>query len=288
MIKPIFIKYHYLRLQVMLCLLLSLIFMTTDAYTDKIKPFRNYANQAFDLVYNLAGKTVHYALWLYQDVVRYQAMNQNLRQQLLALQAQINQVDDIRAENDYLQRLLAMNHVPYDQKPQSFQVARVISVADDPFTHEVMIDKGSRHGIKPGFTLMDAYGIAGQVIEVHTTTSRVLLISDERHAIPVRINRNYLNLIAEGISDFHRIMINQLPENTDIKMGDVLVSSGLGNRFPRGYQVAEVVYIASLKDQGFVQVIAKPLARLHQLAYLLVIPTEKRQSAESNIAPDTE
>ena len=263
-------------MQAAILLGLALVLLVADAYTKRLQPFRSHVSQSFDLMYGLVGKTVHYMGWLYHDALHYRASNQRLRQQVLALRTALNRVDDVRTKNRSLAVLCgvpAETFLPAEH--HDVQIAQVISITSDPFMHEIMINKGSAHGVLPGFTLADAYGVVGQVTEVRTATSRVLLISDARHAIPVRVHRNHLNLVLEGASDFNNMMINLLPNTTDIKMGDLLLSSGMGNRFPSGNKVAEVVRIESLQDQGMINVVARPFAQLDRLGYLLLIPGEQ-------------
>ena len=246
--------------------------LATDSYTDKLQPARNYANQLLTPIYELANNIVYYPARLYADVLYYHEINEQLNREAMELRARLNAVDSILVENTYLRKLLDINQAR-QQKP--FIIVEVTGTAADIFTHEVIINKGYRDGVTQGSSLMDAYGIVGQVIETHPTTSRVLLISDERHAIPVRVNRNNLNLILKGISNFNKMVIHNLPDTMDIKTGDLLTSSGMGNRFPPGYKVAEVVAVEKLEDQGLINLIAKPFARLDRLGYLLLVPSAK-------------
>ena len=243
--------------------------LATDSYTDKLQPARNHANQLLTPIYELANKIAYYPARLYADVLHYHEINQQLNQEVMELRAKLNAIDSILVENTYLRKLLDINQA---RQTKPFTIVEVTGTAADIFAHEVIINKGYRQGVTQGSSLMDAYGIVGQVIEVHPTISRVLLISDERHAIPVRVNRNNLNLILKGISNFNKMVIRNLPDTTDIRTGDLLTSSGMGNRFPSGYKVAEVVAIEKLEDQGLINLIAKPFAQLDRLGYLLLVP----------------
>ena len=122
------------------------------------------------------------------------------------------------------------------------------------FRHRVIINKGTRDGAFKGQPLLDATGIFGQITRAGTFSSEAILITDSEHAIPVQVNRNGLRTIALGTGDLdlRRLSLPFLPTNADIKVGDLLVSSGLGGVFPPGYPVATVTKVdkGSRADAG--------------------------------------
>jgi rod shape-determining protein MreC len=119
-------------------------------------------------------------------------------------------------------------------------------------------------------------GVIGQVLHVGSTTSRVLLITDSSHGIPVRVLRNDLRAIASGSGELDKLELRNLPRNTDVQVGDLLVTSGLGGRFPEGYPVATVTRSDYVEGKPFAQVEAKPLVALDRLRYLLLLWTDKK------------
>ena len=114
----------------------------------------------------------------------------------------------------------------------------MVSVRNPGPRHFVVLDKGKRDGVYVGQPVLDADGLMGQVIEVGSTSSRVLLVTDITHAVPVRVIRNGVRAIVEGSGKQNQLNLRQVSFTTDIKVGDVLVTSGLGGRFPEGYPVA--------------------------------------------------
>jgi rod shape-determining protein MreD len=119
-------------------------------------------------------------------------------------------------------------------------------------------------------------GVIGQVLHVGSTTSRVLLITDSSHGIPVRVLRNDLRAIASGSGELDKLELRNLPRNTDVQVGDLLVTSGLGGRFPEGYPVATVTRSDYVEGKPFAQIEAKPLVALDRLRYLLLLWTDKK------------
>jgi rod shape-determining protein MreC len=119
----------------------------------------------------------------------------------------------------------------------------------------------------------------GQVVHVAPFTSTAMLITDPSHAIPVTVNRNGLRAIAMGTGSFDRLDIPNLPLNADIQQGDLLVTSGLGGRFPAGYPVATVEKVERNPGQPFAEISAHPTARLEQSREVLLVWTAPSPAA---------
>ncbi|MEE4465860.1 rod shape-determining protein MreC, partial [Azotobacter chroococcum] len=133
----------------------------------------------------------------------------------------------------------------------------------------ILIDKGERDGVFLGQPVLDARGLMGQVVEVMPYTARVLLLTDTTHSIPVQVNRNGLRAIAVGTGNPERLELRHVADTADIKEGDLLVSSGMGQRFPAGYPVAVVSEVIHDSGQPFAIVRAVPTAALNRTRYML-------------------
>ncbi len=118
--------------------------------------------------------------------------------------------------------------------------------------------------------------LMGQVVEVSEATSRALLVTDSTHSIPVQVNRNGVRAIAEGTGSLGRLEIHHVSATTDIQQGDLLVSSGLGGRFPVGYPVAEVTRIERDPGQAFARVEARPMAAMDRSRHVLLVFTQRQ------------
>ena len=134
-----------------------------------------------------------------------------------------------------------------------------------------MIDRGAIQGVYEGQPVIDDKGIVGQIMQVGSTNSRVLLISDVTHAIPVRVARNNIRMIVSGSGSLNDLIIQHVPHSADVKEGDLLLSSGLGNVFPEGYPVARITSIVRDEGRPFAQINAEPVALLDRLKYLLLL-----------------
>ena len=146
-----------------------------------------------------------------------------------------------------------------------------MAVDPDPFSQQILINKGSEDQAFIGQPVLDSHGLMGQIIDVLPYTSRVLLIADSNHAIPVEVNRNGVRAIAVGSGNLNQLNLIYVPETADIKEGDLLVSSGLGGRYPRGYPVAKVAKVAHSPGQAFAEVSATPSAQLDRSRHMLLV-----------------
>jgi rod shape-determining protein MreC len=181
------------------------------------------------------------------------------------------------AENLRLRQLMNSSEIVQDR----VLVAELIGVSPDPLEHKVIINKGSNDGVYVGQPLLDAFGLMGQVVSVTPYTSQVLLITDNSHAIPVQVTRNNVRTIAEGIGDLYQLRLRYVSSTTDIKEGDILVSSGLGGRFPVGYPVAQIEKITYDPGEPFATVIARPAAQLDRSRHILLVFNDQSSSASS-------
>jgi len=195
--------------------------------------------------------------------------NERLRRENLILQGRSHRMASLQAENVRLRALLNSTAMLRDD----VLVAELIGVSPDPARHLVLLNKGADDGVFGGQPLIDADGLMGQVVEVGANSARALLITDATHSIPVQVNRNGVRAIAEGSGALGSLEIHHVSATTDIRAGDLLVTSGLGGRFPVGYPVAEVSEIERDPGQPFARIRAVPRAALDRSRHVLLVFT---------------
>jgi rod shape-determining protein MreC len=193
--------------------------------------------------------------------------NEALKARLLILERRALKYAALASENNELRQL--MNSA--ESLDDRVIVGEVVAVSPDPFSHEIVINRGSRDGVKTGQAVLDANGLMGQIQQTSSFTSRVLLVSDSSHAVPVQVVRNGLRAVLLGNGNTESLELVHVPDTADIQEGDLLVSSGLGGRFPKGYPVAEVASITKEPGEPFVQIQASPKANLNRSRLVLVV-----------------
>ena len=203
--------------------------------------------------------------------------NDSLRANLLIAQRELQLLESLVSENN---RLLALNEATRGINGDVL-AAEIINKSPDPYSKRVLINKGGREGVFAGQALLDANGLMGQVDEVLPFTAWVLLITDSHHVIPVEVNRNGERALARGSSttatELELVFVTQ---TQDIKAGDRLVSSGMGQVYPKNYPVAEIVSVFADPGQDFATIKARPLAQLASTRHvMLVFNNEEAQTS---------
>lgn len=258
---------------------LSVAVMVVDARFTLLKPVRSQMSLVLMQSYWIADLPER----LYQGVAsqfgsrtELAAENEKLKTENLLLQGRLQKLAALTEQNVRLRELLNSSALVNEK----VEVAELIGMDPNPFTHRIIINKGERDGVVLGQPVLDARGLMGQVVELMPYTSRVLLLTDTTHSIPVQVNRNGLRAIASGTGNPERLELRHVADTADIKEGDLLVSSGLGQRFPAGYPVATVKEVIHDSGQPFAIVRAVPTAALNRSRYLLLVFSDSRSPEE--------
>lgn len=193
--------------------------------------------------------------------------NLNLKAEQLRLRAQVQRLLAIELENNQLKALMQSSA----EVQGNVLVARLLAVSTDPSVHQVVLDKGHKDHVFSGQPVLDANGVMGQVIEVDSLTSRVLLINDRHSGVPVQIARNGVRAIVVGDAYTGKLKLINVQHTADVRPGDVLITSGLGQNFPEGYPVGQVSSV--IKDPGlqFATISVEPSAHLDRSRGVLLV-----------------
>lgn len=193
--------------------------------------------------------------------------NRRLRNELLVAQARISRLATVDADNARLRGLLAAA----EQGTLDVQLAPVLDIDLDPTRQRLVLNAGRNDGVHPGQTVIDAGGVLGQIIESGPMQSTVLLLTDPDHAIPVAIARNGVRMVAYGTGRADRLALASVPLSSDLKVGDMLVTSGLGGRFAAGFPVGTVTALHPDESRAFLVGEVKPAAQLDRGADVLLL-----------------
>ena len=212
--------------------------------------------------------------------------NVRLREDLLVAQRELQLLESLASENSRLLDLREATQVIAGE----VMPAEIINVSPDPYSKRILINKGSEDGVFLGQALLDAKGLMGQVDEVLPFSAWVLLITDSHHITPVEVNRNGERALARGSrSTVSELELEFVTQTQDMKAGDLLVSSGMGQVYPKNYPVAEVTSVFSDPGQDFTTVKARPLAQLASTRHvMLVFASEERVLPEFDLEPGEE
>ncbi|XXF25985.1 rod shape-determining protein MreC [Pseudomonas sp. D1-1] len=277
--KPLFAKGPSLGVRLLVLAVLSVALMVVDARFTLLKPVRSQMSLVLMESYWITD--LPQRLWQgvasqFGSRTELVAENEKLKTENLLLQGRMQKLAALTEQNVRLRELLNSSALVNEK----VEVAELIGMDPNPFTHRIIINKGERDGVVLGQPVLDARGLMGQVVELMPYTSRVLLLTDTTHSIPVQVNRNGLRAIASGAGNPERLELRHVADTADIKEGDLLVSSGLGQRFPAGYPVATVKEVIHDSGQPFAIVRAVPTAALNRSRYLLLVFSDNRTPEE--------
>lgn len=258
---------------------LSVALMVVDARFDTFKPVRSQLGLLLTPFYWVTDLPVR--LWegvnqQFTSRSELLAENEKLKAEALLMQRRLQKLATLTEQNVRLRELLNSAAL-VDER---VLVSELIGVDPNPFTHRILIDKGERDGVFIGQPVLDARGLMGQVVEVMPYSARVLLLTDTTHSIPIQVNRNGLRAIAVGTGNPESLELRHVADTADIKEGDLLVSSGMGQRFPSGYPVAIVKEVIHDSGQPFAIVRAVPTAALNRTRYMLLVFSDPRTAEQ--------
>lgn len=196
-------------------------------------------------------------------------MKENLRLKAdqLLLQSQLQRLIAIESENNYLKSLLQSSQ----KSKNKTLIAELLAVDFGPLVNQVVVNKGKRDGVYAGQAVLDANGVMGQVVQVGPITSRVMLINDMHSGIAVQNARSGMRAVAIGDNYPDRLRLMYVSKTSDIKPGDIFITSGLGGHYPEGYPVGRVVSLSNDPAYQFATVYLKPSAHLDSSRQVLLV-----------------
>ncbi|MBE2894271.1 rod shape-determining protein MreC [Spirabiliibacterium falconis] len=284
--KPIFSKAPPLGIRLILAIVASILLMIGDGRSSAMIQLRSLMETSISGIFyfaNMPRTVLDGVSDNFVDASKLQIENKVLKQQLSEKNADLLLLDQLKVENQRL-RLLLNSPLRYDEYKK---IAEVLTAETDIYRQQVVINQGSKDGVFVGQPIIDEKGVVGQVISVGATTSRVLLISDVTHSIPLQVLRNDVRVIASGTGRSDELQLDNVARSVDIIKGDLLVTSGLGGRFPEGYPVAIVDSVSRDKQNYFATITARPLASLERLRYLLLLwPVNDELHRAHSISPE--
>jgi rod shape-determining protein MreC len=268
----------------MIYILLAIVLMFMDQRGHYVPRARSALEQAFEPVFFLvswpgeAWRALAEHTRAREDLI---AENERLRQQVFQVSGSMQTLDALRRENQRLRTLLDATQ----GKPYAFRFAEMKRVDLDPFAHKIWIDRGRDEGVFMGQAVIDGQGVVGQVEDVHAHLSTVRLISDPDHALPVQVNRTGLRTVAYGSGQTSHLLMPNLPLQADISRGDMVVTSGLGDRFPPGFPVGEIQLVERDRGGTFAVAYLRPFAALDRGREVLLIEASEAVPEEPEVQP---
>lgn len=269
--------------------LLAISLMALDYRGQYVERFRAVASHLVEPMFwavDLPFSTAQRIATSWRDHAETRSRISELELAITRARAQLGRLADLESENTQLRRLLETAR----RTDQQFIAAELASVDLDPFAHRILVRRGRGDGIRPGMPVIDSTGVLGQVDQVLVGMSQVILISDPDHALPVQVLPSGERTIAYGSGSLDRLRLTDLPMNAQVDPGDLVVTSGIGGRFPPGLPVARVGSIQRQPGQAFATAFAAPLSAMDRNRLVLILKTAEPadQDAAQRTAPETD
>ncbi len=259
----------------MTCAILSFLCISIDHSNDHLSAIRTALSVVVYPLQAVVNAPVQAAASIARNVSSRTSLvseNERLKAENMMLSTRAQRYFALERENERLRGLLDSS-VIFDQQ---VLVADVLAIETSPSARQIVVDKGTNQGVFVGQPMLDAQGVIGQISQVGPFSATGLLITDPRHALPVLINRNGLRAIAIGGDQPSELNLSFVSTNADVKIGDLVVTSGLGQRFPPGYPVGRIKDISIEAGASFTTVVVEPTSKVgHSREVLLIGPRTK-------------
>lgn len=273
-------------LRLLALLVLSVVLMVLDHRGQWLHAARAQAEVAVQPLWWLASLPSRLGTGLREDAVTRNQLardNRVLRNALLVSGARNARLQAAAAENARLRGLLASA----ERSRLDVQLASILDIDLDPTRQRLVLDAGSASGVSVGQVVIDAGGLMGQVIAVTPTTSNVLLITDPDHVVPAVVARSGVRLMVYGAGRSDVLLATDIPLSADVRSGDVLLTSGLGGRFPAGFAIGTLGAMQPDDSRAFLQGDVKPAAQLDRGRDVLLLRGYKPAPVLAVIASNT-
>ena len=266
----------------MVCVLASIVLMTVDRKMDYLETVRSHLSSVIYPIQYMVHLPVKVGDWMTESLDARQGLldeNSKLKAQNLLLKTHTHKYQSLVLENERLRGLIES---PIRQGERVL-VADFMAVEQDSTTRKFVLNKGSKQGVYIGQPIVDSSGVMGQVVHVSSSSSTGMMVTDNEHGIPVEVIRSGIRAIATGESLSREMRLDYVPPESDVREGDLLVSSGLGGHFPKGYPVGKVSQVYLHPGDNFMMIKVKPVANLAKAReVLLVWPGMSDLEAEMN------
>lgn len=263
--KPLFLRIS------LAFLIIALILMLLDSQKPHwFTPFRDASHASMQPIYQLSlipSFAAHYADGTFESKESLRRENIRLQAELLQARVKLQQQDYLIAHNARLKGVLSTT----ESAKHDLLLAQVIGTDSNPLKQIVVLNKGSNDGVKIGQTVIDENGIVGQVLNTYPNTSRLVLITDEQQAVAVTVARTGQRAMVSGGGSPNSLNLDYIFKTSDVKVGDELISSGLGNRMPAGYRVGRIIDIDTTRTDNFANITVAPAANILNSSYVLIL-----------------
>lgn len=245
-----------------------------DSGTSVVKKLVLAAAAPVQNLFNASIGGVENAWMRYIHLVGLEEDNRNLKNKVAGLQAELILYKEGYLEAQRLNKLLSLQ----EDHQYNFMAARVIGKEQAALSKTLWINKGSAHGLTPGMPVLVPPGLIGRLTDVSWHNSKVLLLIDESSNVDVLIERTRVQGIVRGAGS-RGCVVRYISKIQDVKEGDVVVTSGMSNIFPKGLFIGKVSHVDRMDVGLFLQIRVAPFADFATLEEVLVLVNKQQEAS---------
>tara|TARA_Y100000766_G_scaffold284456_1_gene303032 strand:- start:4039 stop:4887 length:849 start_codon:yes stop_codon:yes gene_type:complete len=202
-----------------------------------------------------------------EDIKILNSQIKDLKAENMSLKIKLQEFDSLKEENE---RLLAIEKKSLTSTKKQ-KIAKVLNNSASPTRKIAIIDKGQNDGLFKSQNVIGVNGLIGQIVELNMMSSKIILINDINHNVPGNISRTGEKVIIAGSSGDNDLMIQFTPIDTDIKVGDIITTSGVAGRFKSNIPIGKVVAITKDPEKKFSDIDVKAFENLNNLSDVILI-----------------
>lgn len=258
-------------------LMLSIFLMVVDHREHHLDAMRSVFSFIAAPIQYIVDVPIQVADKVQTHIISHQTLiedNANLRAHQILLEAKLQKLLSLQKENRRLRALLKTSQ----KHGEKVTVARLLAIDNNPYVHQFILAKGKRDNVFVGQAVLDSEGVLGQIIRVGEFNSQVLLLTDNRSSIPIENSRTGVRGIIMGNGSTEHLDLVNVPKNENIEVGDVLVTSGLGKRFPEGYPVGVVKTVERNPAEHFATIDVTPSAKFNRSRLVLLVWSKQKST----------
>lgn len=258
--------------------ILSIMLLMLDSRYDALRQAKGYVATLLYPLQWLAYKPVAAAqggLGYLQNQQMLLVQNNVLHNENARLQLQLQHQT---AQIQTLSSLAAVTQLQQSALPKA-AVAQIISTGKNPQTDKVIINRGSREGVRLGDPVTDAHGLIGQVSSVQPFSAEVTLITSTQMVIPAMVGRTGVRTLVYGRAN--GLDLRYFPADASLQAKDLLVTSGLDSVYPAGIPIAEVTRAEPGNGSPYYRTQLHAVADNRSARFLLVLPQQTVPTADS-------
>lgn len=266
-----------------LCCLISLLLLTfyiREGESGPIHSVRSVVNTVATpvrMVGSVVAAPFHAIGNVVSNVTAPQETLSELREQNEQLTAEVAKLTEAEKTAERLEGLLGL------QSTYSLEstAARIVGGSSDAWSQTVTIDKGTIDGLEVGMAVCNSGGAIGQIVEVSASSSSVRLLTDENSGISAMVQRSRAQGILQGQPD-GTLLLNYVAADSDVSVGDIVITSGLGGIFPKGLPLGTVTSVNRASNATYYTVTVRAQSLAENNEEVLVITSVAAEQAASN------